>query len=196
MPDLVSLSALSRPLSGMEPRSSSVEITGSIHTWKKDPTSAQPCLVASTRIWRSHKLKVRPVTPDLDQFPNPFGIVFAPIMLVIPYDSIDEAIAIANGTRYGLGAAVFGPDQKDCLTVARLLECGMVSVNDFAITYLNQDMPFGGVKGSGYGRFAGPEGLRGLCNSKAIVVDRWPWLVQTSIPRTLDYPIRSLVQSW
>lgn len=117
-------------------------------------------------------------------------------MLVIPYDTIDEAVAIANGSRYGLGASVWGPDQRECVTVGRLLECGMVSVNDFGVFYLNQDLPFGGVKSSGYGRFGGPEGLRGLTNPKAIVEDRFPWLVQTSIPRTLDYPVRSLVQSW
>jgi len=117
-------------------------------------------------------------------------------MLVIPYDTVDEAIAIANGSRYGLGASVFGPDQRHCLYVARQLECGMVSVNDFAVYYLNQDLPFGGVKGSGYGRFGGSEGLRGLTNPKAVVVDKFPWLIQTSIPRALDYPVRSLVQSW
>lgn len=117
-------------------------------------------------------------------------------MLVIPYDTVEEAIAIANGSRYGLGASVFGPEQHYCLAVARQLECGMVSVNDFAVYYLNQDLPFGGLKGSGYGRFGGPEGLRGLCNAKAIVVDKFPWLIQTSIPKALDYPVRSLVQSW
>lgn len=68
---------------------------------------------------------------------------------------------------------------------------------------------------SGYGRFGaflgkhpshglltisrfvgGPEGLRSLTNTKAIMVDRWPWLMQTGIPAVLDYPVGSLVQSW
>ncbi|EEB97343.1 hypothetical protein MPER_03359 [Moniliophthora perniciosa FA553] len=98
-------------------------------------------------------------------------------------------------TQYGLGASVFGPDQELCVQVAKKLECGMVSVNDFAVFYLNQDLPFGGTKASGYGRFGGPEGLRSLTNLKVIVVDRWPNFVQTSIPKVLDYPIRSLSMS-
>lgn len=42
----------------------------------------------------------------------------------------------------------------------------------------------------------GPEGLRSLTNTKAIVVDRWGWAIQTSIPAVLDYPVRSVTQSW
>ncbi|KAG2041409.1 Aldehyde/histidinol dehydrogenase [Suillus americanus] len=122
--------------------------------------------------------------------------LFAPIALLIRYDDIDEAITIANGTRYGLGASVFGPHQDLCIEVAKELHCGVVSVNDFGVFYLNQDLPFGGTKSSGYGRFGGPEGLRALTNPKAIVTDRWPSFVQTSIPKVLDYPIRSLVRSW
>jgi hypothetical protein len=60
----------------------------------------------------------------------------------------------------------------------------------------SQDLPFGGTKYSGYGRFGGPEGLRGLTNPKAIVIDRWPSFVQTGIPKVMDYPVRSLVRSW
>jgi hypothetical protein len=84
------------------------------------------------------------------------------------------------------------------------------------MTLHSQDLPFGGTKASGYGRFGayifselleltshlfvciagGPEGLRSLTNPKAIIVDRLPWLIQTSIPKVLDYPVRSLVTSW
>ncbi|KAK1218368.1 Meiotic Sister-Chromatid recombination aldehyde dehydrogenase [Marasmius sp. AFHP31] len=121
--------------------------------------------------------------------------VFAPIALLIPYEDIDEAIEIANGTRYALGASVFGPDQGQCIQVAKDLDCGMVSINDFAVFYdllAQVNLPFGGTKASGYGRFGGPEGLRGLTNPKVIVTDRWPSFVQTGIPKVLDYPIRSL----
>lgn len=122
--------------------------------------------------------------------------MFAPVALLMRYEAIDEAIEIANGTRYGLGASVFGPSQSQCIDIAKRLECGMVSINDFGVFYLNQDLPFGGTKASGYGRFGGPEGLRSLTLTKAIVVDRWPSFVQTKIPKVLDYPMRSLIQSW
>lgn len=122
--------------------------------------------------------------------------LFAPVITVIPYESVDEAISIANGTRYGLGASVFGPKQHECVDVARRLDCGMVSVNDFGVFYLNQDLGFGGVKASGFGRFSGPEGLRSLTCPKAVTIDRWPSLIQTSIPPPLQYPIRSMVKGW
>lgn len=122
--------------------------------------------------------------------------LFAPVALILIYEDVEEAIDIANSTRYGLGASVFGPHEDECLKVAKRLECGMVAINDFAVYYMNQDLPFGGVKASGYGRFGGPEGLRSLTNPKAIIVDRWPWLVQTTIPKVVDYPVRSLINSW
>ena len=52
------------------------------------------------------------------------------------YNTIQEAIDIANGTRYGLGASVFGPDQRLAIKVARRLECGMVAINDFGVFYV------------------------------------------------------------
>ncbi|KAI0639926.1 meiotic sister-chromatid recombination aldehyde dehydrogenase [Trametes polyzona] len=122
--------------------------------------------------------------------------LFAPVAMIIKYETIDQAIEIANGTRYGLGASVFGPVKDDCIKVAQRLQCGMVAINDFGVFYLNQDLPFGGTKYSGYGRFGGPEGLRALTNTKAVVVDRWGWAIQTTIPAVLDYPVRSVTQSW
>ena len=55
----------------------------------------------------------------------------------MPYESVSDAVAIANGTRYGLGASVWGPDHEQCLKVARQLECGMVSINDFGVFYVS-----------------------------------------------------------
>jgi len=68
--------------------------------------------------------------------------VFAPIITVIPYSTVEDAISIANGTRYGLGASVFGSRQHECVAVARSLECGMVSINDFGVFYVSPGVPF------------------------------------------------------
>ena len=65
--------------------------------------------------------------------------MFAPIALIMKYRTLEEAVDIANGTRYGLGASVFGPDQEQCMKIARKLQCGMVSINDFAVYYVSND---------------------------------------------------------
>ena len=115
--------------------------------------------------------------------------LFAPVMLVMRATSVTDAIFIANSTEFGLGASVFGHNAQDVESCVSGIKAGMVSVNDFAVFYAVQ-LPFGGVKGSGYGRFAGEEGLRGVSNLKSVCTDRWPSLAQTRIPPTLDYPIQ------
>lgn len=112
--------------------------------------------------------------------------LFAPIALLIRAPSIPDAIAIANATPYALGASVFGRSSADLDTVTKGVRAGMVAVNDFAAYYAVQ-LPFGGARGSGYGRFAGAEGLRGLCNMKAVCRDAWPF-VKTSIPGQMRQP--------
>ena len=58
------------------------------------------------------------------------------------YDTVQEAIQLANSTRYGLGASVFGPDQEQCVElVAKHLQCGMVAINDFAVFYVSVSLP-------------------------------------------------------
>lgn len=114
---------------------------------------------------------------------------FAPICVLMRANSVDHAIEIANSTSYALGASVFGTGKANVEKVVKGVKAGMVSVNDFAVYYVVQ-LPFGGVGGSGYGRFAGEEGLRGLCNAKSICRDRWLG-VKTQIPAALDYPINS-----
>jgi hypothetical protein len=80
--------------------------------------------------------------------------------------------------------------------VVKGLKVGMVAVNDFASSAAVH-MPFGGVGGSGYGRFYGEEGLRGLCNIKSVCEDRLGWLgVRTSIPPPIRYPVPDQERSW
>lgn len=124
--------------------------------------------------------------------------LFAPILLVLPFptSSLDAAVTIANSTRYGLGSSIFGSTRSDCLYVAERIKAGMVNINDFGVSYLNQGLPFGGVKKSGYGRFAGREGLLGVTQAKAVTRDRFFGWVRTGIPGRLDYPMKRGDKSW
>lgn len=121
--------------------------------------------------------------------------LFAPVFVMMRATTVDDALRIANETPYGLGASVFGSDSQELEKVVAGLRVGMVSVNDFAVYYAVQ-LPFGGVRGSGYGRFGGEEGLRSLCNTKSVCADRWPRWVSTRIPGALDYPMRSARRAW
>lgn len=71
--------------------------------------------------------------------------------------------------------------------MAAQTKTGMLNINDFAINYLCQSLPFGGVKASGFGRFAGVEGLRDECTLKSVTSDKVSWM-KTRIPAVLGYP--------
>ncbi|KAI1405213.1 ALDH-like protein [Hypoxylon fuscum] len=124
---------------------------------------------------------------------------FGPVMTVLrsPAPSAPALLALANAPAFGLGASVYGRDADPVLRdVVRGIRAGGVAVNDFAVFYAVQ-LPFGGVGGSGYGRFAGEEGLRGLCNLKSVCEDRLAWLgIRTAIPPPARYPIKSQESAW
>ncbi|WP_150254303.1 aldehyde dehydrogenase family protein [Nocardiopsis deserti] len=91
--------------------------------------------------------------------------IFGPVLVLIPYDTEEEAVAIANDTVYGLNAAVWSGDPEQGLAVARRLRAGQVEVNGGA---LNPRAPFGGYKRSGNGREWGAHGLEEFCEVKAL----------------------------
>ncbi|MER8900062.1 aldehyde dehydrogenase [Mesorhizobium sp. M0676] len=91
--------------------------------------------------------------------------IFGPVVSVIPYDDDEEALAICNGTTYGLGGAVFTSDPERGMAIARRIAAGVVGINRYT---LHIDAPFGGVKGSGLGRELGPEGLAAFLEVKSI----------------------------
>jgi aldehyde dehydrogenase (NAD+) len=95
--------------------------------------------------------------------------VFGPVLVVLTYDSVDEAIKIANDTNYGLSAGVWGSEDK-ALEVARRLESGMVWVNNWHV--IHPAYPFGGYKESGLGREGGPNALDEYVEEKFISLDR------------------------
>lgn len=132
------------------------------------------------------------VTPDMEIANTE---VFGPIMVLMKHNGPEDAVRITNLCPFGLGSSVFSADKALAEKMCLQLRVGMANVNDFAVNYLCQGLPFGGVGISGYGRFAGAEGLRGLCVPKAVTVDRIPG-VKTSIPPPLDYPIKNPNKSW
>lgn len=93
---------------------------------------------------------------------------FGPVLPVLPYDSLDEAVRAANGTGFGLGGSVWGTDLDRAAAVADRLECGTAWINHHAELSLAQ--PFAGAKGSGVGVAGGPWGLYG--NLRPFVVHR------------------------
>lgn len=110
--------------------------------------------------------------------------VFGPIMLVMQVKNDYEAIEVANGTSFGLHSSVFSKDLQRAERIADQLQAGATCINDFGLCYLNQNLPFGGVKYSGYGRMNGRDGLRSYTNQKAVLTDRFP----ISIPPKL-FPV-------
>lgn len=124
---------------------------------------------------------------------------FAPVLTLMraPSSSSEDILSIANAPSFGLGASVHGSERDPAMKpIVSGLKAGMVAINDFGAYYAVQ-LPFGGVAGSGYGRFAGEEGLRGLCNTKAICEDRFGWLgIRTGIPPPVQYPVGSQDKSW
>jgi acyl-CoA reductase-like NAD-dependent aldehyde dehydrogenase len=96
---------------------------------------------------------------------------FGPILPVIPFDTEEEAITLANGTEYGLNASIWSMDLTKARRVASRLVSGAVVINDAIITVANHGLPFGGAKQSGIGRYHGDAGLRIFCHEKAIIED-------------------------
>ncbi len=93
------------------------------------------------------------VTPDMTFAKEE---IFGPVLSIIPYDTEEEAIEIANGTPYGLAGAVWSGDPARAERVARQLRTGQVDING---GQFNPSAPFGGYKQSGIGRERGKFGL-------------------------------------
>ncbi|POX46190.1 aldehyde dehydrogenase [Streptomyces sp. Ru72] len=94
--------------------------------------------------------------------------IFGPVLTVQPFDSEDEAVALANSTPYGLASGVQTTNLARAHRVAGRLQAGIVWINDWAM--LDPALPFGGVKDSGFGREYGPEALAAYTKVKSVLV--------------------------
>lgn len=94
--------------------------------------------------------------------------IFGPVATIQPFDSEEEALALANGTAFGLAAGLQTRDLARAHRVAARLQAGIVWVNGWA--NLDPAMPFGGYKQSGYGRENGPEGLGEYLQTKSVLI--------------------------
>jgi acyl-CoA reductase-like NAD-dependent aldehyde dehydrogenase len=96
--------------------------------------------------------------------------VFGPVCTVTPFDSLDDAFELANGTRYGLQAGIFAGDIKTALRAAEALEFGGVTVNE-APTFRADQMPYGGVKDSGNTREGPKYAVHELTEERLVVIN-------------------------
>src|SRR3984957_606937 len=117
-----------------------------------------------------HGIVVDDVTPAMALFREES---FGPQVSITRVDSVDDAVRLANDTEYGLSAAVFTRDLAAGLEIARRLESGICHVNGPTVHDEGQ-MPFGGVKASGYGRFGGKAGIDAFTELRWITVQTSP----------------------
>jgi acyl-CoA reductase-like NAD-dependent aldehyde dehydrogenase len=109
---------------------------------------------------------VKGVTPDMRLYSEES---FGPVLAVMASDNPEQSVEMANDTEYGLSAAVFGNDVPAALEIAQRIESGICHVNDTTV-HDEPQMPFGGVKASGFGRFGGRAALEEFTELRWITV--------------------------
>ena len=112
---------------------------------------------------------------------------FGPIIPVMKVNDAEEALRLANDSRYGLSASIFSRDKNSAWQLAQRMQCGSVCINDSLVNYIIPDAPMGGSRESGFGYRHGAEGIRKFCQQKTIVADKFglkeefPWYPTTTM---------------
>lgn len=113
---------------------------------------------------------------------------FGPVLAVYRYDDVEDAIARANDTKYGLNASVWSRSARRAIEVARRIQCGTVNVNEaYAATWTATGSPIGGMKSSGFGRRHGEEGILKYTEAQTVAVQRFLPLAPPPFLREKDY---------
>ncbi len=118
---------------------------------------------ASATGWFFQPTVLGPLPPDDECVQQE---IFGPVLTVQEFDDLDEALALANGTRYALVAGIFTRDFATAHRLARDIDAGQVYINEYFAGGI--EVPFGGNRGSGFGREKGLEGLRSYCKLKSV----------------------------
>ena len=103
------------------------------------------------------------VNPDMPVFCEE---TFGPVMVVMPFENLEQAISLANQSEYGLGASLWMANSEQAKSIAKLIYTGQVAINGIVKT--DPRLPSGGVKRSGYGRELGPHGIKEFINAKQV----------------------------
>lgn len=136
------------------------------------------------------------VTDDMDCYADE---TFGPVVSIYPVDSTDEAIELANATRYGLNASVFAGSSAEANAIADRLRAGTVNINEgYAAAWASTAAPMGGMGVSGVGRRHGDEGLlkytepQTVAEQRFIGIDRAPGIPQGVYRAVTPYAVRAL----
>ncbi len=106
---------------------------------------------------------------------------FGPVIPIMKVNNAEEALRLANDSRYGLSGSIFSSKKSAAWQLAERMQSGSVCINDSLVSFIIPDAPMGGSKDSGFGYRHGTEGIRKFCQQKTIVVDRFglkeefPW---------------------
>ncbi|MBI1761967.1 MAG: aldehyde dehydrogenase family protein [Acidobacteria bacterium] len=112
---------------------------------------------------------------------------FGPVLPIMPVKDAEEALRLANDSRYGLNASVFTGDQRRGEQLAAQVEAGITTVNDVIVGFGVSDAPSGGLKESGIGKRHGAPGIRRFCNEQVIISDRFSFLSLKREPTWYPY---------
>ncbi|WP_428229562.1 NAD-dependent succinate-semialdehyde dehydrogenase [Flavobacterium sp.] len=159
------------PETTLAPLSSEKAVEGVIKQVQQAVKEGATVLLGGKRIDRKGAFMEPTLLTDIEPGNSAYSEeIFGPVFMFYRVKDENEAVALANATNFGLGGSVFSGDEKRAVNVARQIETGMVYINH--LTGITPELPFGGTKGSGYGREQSPAGIYEFVNAKLIRITK------------------------